>query len=160
MNNSNYPKYQCHKEVSAAKITGVEHGADGSLKLHLAGGFDNVVFSHEEMKRLQKPETGWWLIVYADGYRSFSPGKAFEQGYTPIGAGGGKPGVGDNVVAVSGLPGQNSSLTGGDEKQSSTGTTANGSEFGRRRGDAGEGTEEAAGEEAGELDEVAANATG
>jgi hypothetical protein len=77
-----YPKYACHKEVSAAKIAGVEHGADGSLTLHLEGGFDNVVFSHEEMKRKHKPEAGWYLIVYADGFKSFSPATAFEQGYT------------------------------------------------------------------------------
>jgi hypothetical protein len=79
-----YPKYKCHKEVSAVKITGVEIGADGSLTLRLGGGFDNVVFSHEEMKRRQRPEAGWYLVQYADGFKSFSPGKTFEEGYAAV----------------------------------------------------------------------------
>lgn len=35
---------------------------------------------------LQKhaPKVGGYLVFYADGYRSFSPAKAFEDGYTRI----------------------------------------------------------------------------
>jgi len=98
----NYPKYKCHKEVSAVKITGVEHGADGSMTLHLADGFDNVLFSHEEMKRTRRPEAGWYLIIYSDGFKSFSPAKAFEDGYAPITGGdgaGGQTATGNNVIA-------------------------------------------------------------
>lgn len=81
----NYPKYQSHKEVSAAKITAVDAGADGSLTIHLEKPFDNVIIAHEHMKRKPKPEAGWYLVVYADGYISFSPGSAFEEGYTRVG---------------------------------------------------------------------------
>jgi hypothetical protein len=30
------------------------------------------------------PEPGGYFVVYADGYRSFSPAQAFESGYTEI----------------------------------------------------------------------------
>ncbi len=29
-----------------------------------------------------KPEAGGYFVLYADGYTSFSPAKAFEEGYT------------------------------------------------------------------------------
>lgn len=81
----NYPKYVSHKEVGAVKIESVEHGADGSVIVHLEGGFDNVVISHHDKKHKPVPEKGMYLVQYADGYISFSPAKAFEDGYTPIG---------------------------------------------------------------------------
>jgi hypothetical protein len=31
-----------------------------------------------------KPEVGGYFVVYDDGYKSFSPAKAFEEGYTRI----------------------------------------------------------------------------
>lgn len=30
-----------------------------------------------------KPAAGGYFVVYDDGYQSFSPGKAFEEGYSP-----------------------------------------------------------------------------
>lgn len=77
----NYPKYLSHKEVSAAKIAAVDQGADGSITVHLEGGFDNVVISHHDRKHKPAPEKGWYLVQYSDGYISFSPAAAFEEGY-------------------------------------------------------------------------------
>jgi hypothetical protein len=31
-----------------------------------------------------KPEVGGYYVVYKDGYKSFSPAEAFEEGYTKI----------------------------------------------------------------------------
>jgi hypothetical protein len=31
-----------------------------------------------------KPEVGGYFVQYDDGYKSFSPAKAFEEGYTRI----------------------------------------------------------------------------
>jgi len=31
-----------------------------------------------------KPEVGGYYVVYADGYKSFSPAQAFEEGYTRV----------------------------------------------------------------------------
>lgn len=77
----NYPKYLSHKEVSAAKISAVDQGADGSIIVHLEGGFDNVVISHHDRKHKPAPEKGWYLVQYSDGYISFSPAASFEEGY-------------------------------------------------------------------------------
>jgi hypothetical protein len=105
-----YPKYVSHKEVSAAKITEVDPGADGSLTLHLEGGFDNVVILHHERKNKPQPAPGWYLVRYADGYVSFSPAKQFEEGYTlivPNGDAAGEPGdgSGEQLSAGSTEPG-------------------------------------------------------
>jgi len=34
--------------------------------------------------RKHKPEAGGYYVVYKDGYKSFSPAQAFEDGYTKI----------------------------------------------------------------------------
>jgi hypothetical protein len=79
-----YPRYISHKTVSAVKIAAVDNGADGSVTLHLEGGFDNVVISHHNKKHKPEPEVGGYLVLYADGYFSFSPARPFEEGYTLV----------------------------------------------------------------------------
>ena len=37
-----------------------------------------------EFMRRNKPEVGGYYVVYEDGYRSYSPAKAFEDGYSLI----------------------------------------------------------------------------
>ena len=38
----------------------------------------------EEWLDKHNPEVGGYYVVYEDGYKSFSPAKAFEEGYTLI----------------------------------------------------------------------------
>lgn len=80
------PRYRCHKIVRAAKITGIAVEIDESgARLHFGeiGGFKDV-----DVVWLGKHGTtdmvGGYYVVYDDGYTSFSPGKAFEEGYTII----------------------------------------------------------------------------
>jgi hypothetical protein len=80
----NYPKYLSHKEVSAAKISAVDLGADGSVTVHLEGGFDNVIVTHHDRKHKPEPVVGGYLVQYSDGYISFSPAAAFEEGYALV----------------------------------------------------------------------------
>jgi hypothetical protein len=101
----NYPKYLSHKEVSAAKIAAVDHGADGSITVHLEGGFDSVVISHHDRKHKPAPEKGWYLVQYSDGYISFSPAAAFEEGYAL---------VGEDVALVDGIAEPQASTSGDD----------------------------------------------
>jgi hypothetical protein len=77
-----YPRYVSHKEVSAARIASVDPGADGSLILHLEGGFDNVILSHHERMNKPAPSPGWYLVQYDGGHVSFSPRLVFEAGYS------------------------------------------------------------------------------
>lgn len=79
----NYPDYVSHKEVSAAKIASI-HDDNGSLILHFEGDdLRDLVIPAEDLKNKPQPEPGWYLVVYDNGYTSFSPAQAFEEGYTP-----------------------------------------------------------------------------
>ncbi len=80
------PKYECHKIVHALKIKSVtmndvpEHG--GLLHIEKEG-FGPIVISSTYWLR-HRPEPGGYYVVYKDGYKSFFPAKAFEEGYTLI----------------------------------------------------------------------------
>lgn len=69
-------KYKCHKVVEAAQIVGI------SLMGELAFGKDNFVQPTREWLDKNKPEVGGYYVVYQDGYASYSPAKAFEEGYS------------------------------------------------------------------------------
>ena len=86
------PKYKCHKEVRAAKITQViVHDPPPGAKCE--GGFlfydqgrdlaGTIEVSAEYLDK-HKPEIGGYYVLYEDGYESYSPAKAFEGGYTLI----------------------------------------------------------------------------
>lgn len=88
------PLYKCHKEVRAAKISGISPrqgiGTDKEYNtLYLENPYRNGQnmamqdVSPEWMVRF-KPEVGGYFVQYNDGYTSFSPAKAFEEGYTLV----------------------------------------------------------------------------
>lgn len=86
------PKYVCHKEVWALKIKCIKRDGwddddqetDGSATIIPADeGYAPFKVDREFMRKHQ-PHAGGYYVVYQDGYKSFSPGKAFESGYTPI----------------------------------------------------------------------------
>ena len=84
-----YPQYKSHKVVSAFKIEGFlmgPHSNDPDLEVivGLRGeGFEQLVLTEWVTKH--KPEVGGYYVVYGDGYRSYSPARAFEEGYTRLG---------------------------------------------------------------------------
>jgi hypothetical protein len=81
------PQYQCHKLVRAAKILRIRPApADGQCpELVLAiDGFEQVVPVSTAFLDKYVPQVGGYLVVYDDGYRSFSPAAAFEAGYTRL----------------------------------------------------------------------------
>lgn len=76
-------QYRCHKVVHAAKITSIAvNEGEGRIIMALNNGA-SVSCSTDWIQR-HKPMTGGYLVVYADGYRSFSPGMQFEDGYVDI----------------------------------------------------------------------------
>ena len=80
-------EYHSHKKVKAAQIVeALSDRADGVCTGFLLD--DKQVITAEEMAKLHRPDytpsTGDYLVEYEDGYRSVSPQKAFEDGYTPI----------------------------------------------------------------------------
>lgn len=76
------PQYQCHKKVRAAKITGTKI-LKNSPKLRLEfgdiGGSVDVTMAFFQK---HQPEIGGYYVQYEDGYESYSPATAFEEGYT------------------------------------------------------------------------------
>ncbi len=86
-----FPVYQCHKKVRAAKIAEVtlHDPTDSDPPVEFSGGFMffdghapipfGVVFWEKH-----QPKKGGYLVIYEDGYISFSPAEAFEAGYTKL----------------------------------------------------------------------------
>lgn len=79
------PIYQSHKKVRAFKIASVEEKPDpveqhyGATLVPTDETLAPVDVSAEYMEK-HKPQPGGYYVVYADGYESFSPAKAFEEG--------------------------------------------------------------------------------
>ena len=78
------PKYKAHKVVEAFKIGALSATLDLTWVLYpLDGGFGPVVVTRAYMDRHQ-PKVGGYYVRYPDGYESWSPAAAFEDGYTLI----------------------------------------------------------------------------
>lgn len=76
------PKYKCHKEVWALKIEKIS-----GLKLSFSDeGYDSIIVEQSLFSRYI-PVPGDYYVIYEDGYKSISPAKAFENGYSPINRG-------------------------------------------------------------------------
>ena len=76
------PRYQCHKIVRAAKILLIIRN-EGRITLDLENVQGTVDVS-ADFDAKHHPTHGGYFVVYEDGYLSFSPAKAFEDGYTRI----------------------------------------------------------------------------
>lgn len=93
------PSYLCHKTVRAAKIKRIIHPmqqasqearVEGRTTLILLLDDQGGVKSHTSvdvnnawMTRNPTVEAGGYYVVYEDGYTSYSPAKALEEGYAP-----------------------------------------------------------------------------
>lgn len=82
------PRYKSHKEVHALKIVSASPGPEpGSVLLHFEHPFaPKLVDGVWASKRIPEgqPAAPGYLVVYEDGYTSWSPVEAFESGYTRI----------------------------------------------------------------------------
>ena len=85
--NTHLPKWKCHKEVWAVKIFGLEMNADGSANIAPVGDdlseFTTGANWNERFTLREDMDFGYY-VQYADGYESWSPSSAFENGYTLI----------------------------------------------------------------------------
>ena len=81
-------KYKSHKIVEAAKIDRIEKLEDGSDRCLLHYGNyhgEHVIVSHNHMNK-HEPKVGGYYVRYPDGYESYSPAEAFEEGYAAVDA--------------------------------------------------------------------------
>jgi hypothetical protein len=80
------PKYRCHKTVWALKIAGIENnqGVGEATITPVESRYAPFRVSSNYMTK-HNPQVGGYYVVYqGDGYTSYSPSQAFEEGYTRI----------------------------------------------------------------------------
>ena len=83
------PRYRCHKEVWALKIAAVEdptkpgNESDGSRVLSFTEPYAPKRVDADYVRK-HGPKAGGYFVVYKDGYQSFSPAEAFENGYARL----------------------------------------------------------------------------
>lgn len=87
--NSQMPQYKCHKIVWALKILEVQPADEtemgvGFTRLVVEEPFSPITVQDEWVIK-HNPAAGGYYVQYEDGYTSFSPAEAFENGYTPLG---------------------------------------------------------------------------
>ena len=82
------PQYRSHKVVRAAPMGSFEGIEDGKqiVRLALSEGHSLRVGVDQAVFARRGPEPGDYLVVYDDGYISWSPKAAFEGGYTLLAA--------------------------------------------------------------------------
>lgn len=89
------PRYRCHKEVWALKIKELRFVPECQASPEQEGNkaFTLMIPDHQGYSAIalpdgfvdrHKPQIGGYYVVYRDGYKSYSPAKAFEDGYTLI----------------------------------------------------------------------------
>jgi hypothetical protein len=88
------PQYQSHKKVWALKIKSIlfdidlakadNRETDGSATITPEDdGFAPFKVDQAYIRK-HNPQAGGYFVQYPDGYKSWSPAEAFEEGYTRI----------------------------------------------------------------------------
>jgi hypothetical protein len=78
---TDWPEYESHKVVRAAKIVDITRTPDDELVIWV-GDYPYERFGPTVDAMAEKAEIGGYAVVYPDGFKSISPAKAFEEGYT------------------------------------------------------------------------------
>ncbi len=81
-------KWQSHKIVHAGKVLVQGHAAGedtSGLIIEDVNGEPCPIEVPNNFFARGTPSPGDYVVVYEDGYKSWSPAKAFEEGYTRIG---------------------------------------------------------------------------
>jgi hypothetical protein len=83
-NGMEMPRYKSHKQVWALKIKSVGLDEDGgAFIIPEEKGYEEFKVDQSYVDK-HKPQAGGYYVVYPDGYKSWSPAKAFEDGYTKL----------------------------------------------------------------------------
>ncbi len=78
------PKYKCYKEVWALKIAEIQYHSHNKPAATIApeeSGYPNFEVNIEYLEK-HNPQVGGYYVLHEDGYESYSPAQAFENGYT------------------------------------------------------------------------------
>jgi len=77
------PQWKCHKVVRAAKIASITPTTYDMHAVGFEGDLSPIQVTTEWIVN-KRAEVGGYYVVYEDGYASYSPAKAFEEGYTRL----------------------------------------------------------------------------
>lgn len=77
-------EYQCHKRVKAFKIVGVRVHSNSYTLVGETGEEVDVPDNWGNNNPTASSFLGGYYVKYEDGYTSWSPAKAFEDGYTKV----------------------------------------------------------------------------
>ncbi len=79
-----FPRFRCHKTVTAIKIAKVNISDVGSATIVPEDDdYDSFLVDSDYCDK-HRPQAGGYVVIYEDGYLSFSPAEAFEGGYTQL----------------------------------------------------------------------------
>lgn len=84
---STLPEFKSHKCVKAMRIDKIVDLRTGIFELitHNESAHNTcIVIVNDAYMGKHKPTEGGYYVLYADGYESFSPAKAFEEGYLQV----------------------------------------------------------------------------
>jgi hypothetical protein len=84
MNPRKMARFKCHKIVHAGQIMAIEP-TQGGFRIDYTGRNGELRFVNVKDAWAAKhatAEVGGYLVVYEDGFMSYSPKKAFEDGYS------------------------------------------------------------------------------
>ena len=84
MSNKTFPQYLCNKVVGALLITKTSRKlSEDFITVNVEEeGYGPFKVMVDTIPKDIRPIKGWYFIEYNDGYRSFSPSKAFKDGYS------------------------------------------------------------------------------
>jgi hypothetical protein len=81
---STLPLYRCHKEVRAFKIAKIILDPKRGYLILADHPTLGSIWADDAWIAKTGAVAGGYYVVYSDGYVSYSPAKAFEEGYTQI----------------------------------------------------------------------------
>lgn len=81
---SELAEWKCHKVVKAGKVLDAPILTDLEVTVEGADGAECEVQVPSNAFARGAPAIGDYIVIYEDGYISWSPAKAFEDGYTRL----------------------------------------------------------------------------
>ena len=78
---TDWPEYESHKVVRAAEIVAISY-VHGKRVLMVCADKGGAAEPFEPNLGNMPAKVGDYAMLYPDGYKSISPAKAFEEGYT------------------------------------------------------------------------------
>lgn len=74
-------KWKCHKIVAAGKMLSMMPDDPTNVLVEDVNGAPTRVAMPENWTARGAPKIGDYIVIYDDGYKSWSPAAAFEAGY-------------------------------------------------------------------------------